>query len=103
MPIQNSITLPSQIVVPDAYAVIGGFTMIAGGAGIRTSVAWYATKDAFTSGAPTVQSTDYELPNPVPMALITPIVVNGSVNVLSVMYAALQASGFPDFVGSTLV
>lgn len=101
MALQTTITLPSTLVVTDAYSVISGFCM-SGKLGIVVTVNFYVSSVAYLSGAPHVTTRDYILGNPVPIALINSVLNDGTVDVLAVMYSSLLRV-IADFNGATSV
>lgn len=101
MALQITITLPSTVVVTNAYAVITGYNMF-GKDTIVAQVSFFASAAAQVANAPAADKRQYSFPNPVPMSLITPLISNGTIDILEVMYVALRADE-PDFVGATLV
>ena len=103
MALQITITKPTQVILTNAYAKIVGYGMDLASGGIRTSVAFYASQNASSSGVQADYQKDYLLPNPVPLSLITPLAdANGNVDVVAVMYTALKASE-ADFAGAVNV
>jgi len=95
-----NLSLPSGLNVTSAYAVIAGFAK-ADDSTVRIMIAFYASKNAFSSGLQAVYSKDYLLPISSPESALQSLVVNGNINLLNVIYSNLQT--LPDFANSTLV